>query len=104
MAARRRTGPMEAAVKRSIKALDTEISPADAGMVQLALTLARRFDHVSETGDEEQIGKLMWLTPHLSNVLKALGISPEGRRKSGVEIPTEEVDPIAELRAKRRAR
>ena len=102
MTARRKIGPMEAAVKRSIKALEDEIDTADQAMIELALTLARRLDHVNETGDDESIQKSMWLAPHLSNILKNLGISPAGRKGAGM--PTGKLKPVgklAEMRAKR---
>ena len=94
---------MEAAVKRSIKALEDEIDAADQAMIELALTLARRLDHVTATGDDESIQKSMWLAPHLANILKNLGISPAGRKGAG--LPTGKIKPVgalAELRAKRR--
>ncbi len=102
MTARRKIGPMEAAVKRSIKALEDEIDAADQAMIELALTLARRLDHVNAEGDDESIQKSMWLAPHLANILKNLGISPAGRKGAG--LPTTKLKPVgrlAELRAKR---
>ena len=98
-----RPGPLERAVRRSLAALDDELGPADDGMSELAITLARRLDAANAAGDEDSIAKALWLSPHLANVLKALGVSPEGRRKAGLGDPKPRTGVLEQLRATRRA-
>lgn len=87
-------GPLEAAVRRSIDALKDELGPADDGMAELAVTLARRLDTANASGD-------LWLSPHLANVLKSLGVSPEGRKKAAMGDPRPRTGALERLRAAR---
>ena len=96
-----RIGPLEAAVRRSLDALEDELAPADAAMSELAVTLARRLDTANAAGDEESISKALWLSPHLANVLKSLGVSPEGRKKAGMGEPTPRTGALERLRQAR---
>ena len=80
---------LEAAVQRSLEAM-TWLTDADQATRDLALTYARRID---ETGD-------VYIGPHLINVLKALGGTPEARQTLGVA--TKEIrGRLADLRAAR---
>lgn len=94
------------------KAVDNSVSHArwledsDSAAVELARTYARRIDRGTvefESGEltSTDYNKVLYLGPHLLNTLRALGATPE-ERKSLTEGTSMEVNPIDELKRKRR--
>lgn len=83
------------AVRAAVESLD--LTPADQGAVQLALTYA---DAIDAGEPVEKVG------PPLLNALEALGMSPRARAAltKGVKSDSPIASPLDELRARRAAR
>src|SRR5699024_2335132 len=98
-------GPLESAVSKSVN--DAQwLEDSDSAAVELARTYARRIDRGTvefESGEltSTDYNKVLYLGPHLLNTLRALGATPE-ERKSLTEGTSTEVNPIDELKRKRR--
>ncbi len=71
----------------------TWLGPADVGLV----ALVKRY---AEEIDKDTTGKALYLGPHLTNTLRALGGAPAERKALGVE--EQVAGKLAQLRAARR--
>jgi len=69
---------LHAAVTAAVGAMPW-LTPADQGMVALALEYARKIDAAE---DDKAVG---WMGPHLANALRALGGSPAERKALAVD-------------------
>lgn len=99
------SGPLEKAVDNSVNQAQW-LEDSDSAAVELARTYARRIDRGTvefESGEltSTDYNKVLYLGPHLLNTLRALGATPE-ERKSLTEGTSTEVNPIDELKRKRR--
>jgi hypothetical protein len=89
-----------ASVRRSVAEAQSVMPGLDDGMIRLALEYAAALDFARVNEDPATYAKrLGWLGPHLGNVLKALGVSAEGRRQVGAAVPVPRTGRLAELRA-----
>lgn len=101
------SGPLEKAVTSSVE--DAQwLAGSDDAAIELAKTYARRIDQGTREFDSGELtstdyNKVLYLGPHLLNTLRALGATPE-ERKSLTEGNDVEVDPLDELKRKRRQR
>jgi hypothetical protein len=87
---------IEAATRQAIRACPW-LGESDAGMVELAISLAAQIDHEIEDGDAVSLS-VGRLAPHLTTALRALGGAPAERRAiAGAAVPGR----LAELRAAR---
>lgn len=68
------------------------LTPSDEALVEVARKYARAID-------EDEDGKALFLGPHLTNTLKALGGSPADRKALGVEETVR--GKLAEMRGRR---
>ncbi len=82
------------------------LGPADKGAIALARALADAIDASYAAGDLAAYRKFTtYASPMLLNAMRALALTPDGRKKAGLPVTDrKEPDPLAELRAKRRAR
>jgi len=99
------SGPLEEAVTSSVDNASW-LAGSDDAAIELAKTYARRIDKGTvgfESGEltSTDYNKVLYLGPHLLNTLRALGATPE-ERKSLTEGTSTEVNPIDELKRKRR--
>ncbi|MEC5185309.1 hypothetical protein RCH12_002785 [Cryobacterium sp. MP_3.1] len=65
------------------------ITAADAGAQLLALTYADAIDMAKAAGDAGTLTKALYLGPHLLNVLRALGCTPDGREAAAPDTETD---------------
>lgn len=97
-------GPLE----RQIDAAESEmtwLTGADKAAVELARVYARRIDEATISGEGQEVTKALYLGPHLLNTLRALGGTPDERTKMLASKGNDkEVDPIDDLRERRRPR
>ena len=99
------SGPLEEAVTSSVEGA-AWLANSDDATIELAKTYARRIDQGTREFDSGELtstdyNKVLYLGPHLLNTLRALGATPE-ERKSLTEGTSTEVNPIDELKRKRR--
>ncbi len=71
----------------------TWLGPSDVGLVALAKRYAEEIDN-------DTTGKALFLGPHLTNTLRALGGAPADRKALGIE--EQAAGKLAQLRAARR--
>lgn len=99
---KRQPGSLEASVRKSVEAM-LWLEPSDEAAVDLAVTYAARIDDAVANGEGQDVTKALYLGPHLLNTLRALGGAPAERKAlTGGAAP--EVDPVDELKRKRRER
>lgn len=97
-------GPLERQVDAASKDM-AWLTIADQAAVELARVYARRIDAATLSEDGQEVTKALYLGPHLLNTLRALGGTPDERMKmlASQEKP-KEVDPVDDLRNRRRAK
>lgn len=94
---------MRRRVDAAVRAAD-HLRPKDQAAVQLARALADAIDQAysDDPGGAGYKKYLGWVSPNLTNVLRSLGLTPDGNRKAGVaDEPKPVVSTLARLRAER---
>ena len=82
------------AYEDSVKALADRLKPEDAALIQSGRMIASQIDYAVTHCTGIEVTKALYLMPHLMNVLRELGATPETR--GTVQAAVKEVKPIAD--------
>jgi hypothetical protein len=93
---------MRAKIDAAVRDAD-HLGEKDAGAVALARALAAAIDesYVTDQGGVAYRKYLGWASPNLLNVLRSLGLTPDGSAKAGATRGRKTVSKLDELRASR---
>lgn len=73
------------------------VGDLDDALVAAGRAIADRVDAAVASGDGEELGKALYLVPHLMNVLREMYATPKSRRDAGVEVEVKR-DALADIR------
>lgn len=82
------------AYEDSVKALADRLKPEDAALIQSGRMIASQIDYAVTHCTGIEVTKALYLMPHLMNVLRELGATPDAR--GTVQAAVKEVKPIAD--------
>lgn len=82
------------AYEDSVKALAYRLKPEDAALIQSGRMIASQIDYAVTHCTGIEVTKALYLMPHLMNVLRELGATPDAR--GTVQAAVKEVKPIAD--------
>lgn len=80
---RRNPHQLRAGVDQSVSASKALIPTLDAGIIDLARTVADHIDHVLANGTDLEVTKVLYLTPHLKGYLAEMLATPAARQATG---------------------
>lgn len=67
------------AYEDTVKALDDRLKPEDSALIQSGRMIASQIDYAVTHGTGIEVTKALYLMPHLMNVLRELGATPDTR-------------------------
>lgn len=67
------------AYEDTVKALDDRLKPEDSALIQSGRMIASQIDYAVTHGTGIEVTKALYLMPHLMNVLRELGATPDAR-------------------------
>ena len=76
----------------TVAALDT--TEADAAVIASGRAIARQIDYSLQHGTGQEVTKALYLVPHLMNVMRVLGATPDAR--GNIQNAAKEVKPVAD--------
>lgn len=82
------------AYEDSVKALADRLKPEDAALIQSGRMIASQIDYAVTHCTGIEVTKALYLMPHLMNVLRELGATPDAR--GTVQAAVKEVKPLAD--------
>lgn len=77
-------GDLREAFDRTALANQQLIGDLDSALVAVGRKIADRVDGATEGGDDQEVTKALYLTPHLMNILREMYATPKARHEAGL--------------------